>query len=175
VKIGWFVISWSYAIEVILAALVYIVLAYLCGVGMLSEFVKETGSAWANMTGVLFAASLTIWVAFINITTTDFGGYLRFKGVYGLYSTAFVFAMFTFFLVTGLLITATASWMHIAVRNATLGILIFSAINVVTLVRNATGLVRAHAVFREEAAKVQNERSDSAHGKITKKSRASRD
>lgn len=167
-KIGWATITWAYLVEPLLAGLLYGVAAWFIGFKQVACFIQQTGAAWANMTGVLFAASLTIWVAFVNVTTSDFGGYLRFKKVYGAYSAAFVFAMFVFFFSTALLIIATAN-LPVLWGNIALGFLIYAAITVITMVRNATGLVKAHATFKAESAKVTGGLKDDAEpSKLTK-------
>src|SRR4051794_2247930 len=90
-------IIWGYLSEMLLAAALYGLNFWLVGSASISFFIQKTGVAWANFTGVLFAASLTVWVAFINITATDFGEYLRKKNVYFVYSIAFVTALLSFF------------------------------------------------------------------------------
>lgn len=145
-------IFWTYLVEAVAAGLLFAIIYAFAGIQTIATFIGETAAAWANMTGVLFAASLTIWIAFTNITATDFGGYLKHKGEFPTYSGAFIASLVVFFIVTVAAIAAisiNAIWF----RAVVLTLLIYAAINVVTMVRNATGLVRAYTVFKEEVRK----------------------
>lgn len=149
-----FRIFWAYTVEALASVALYSIAYWFFGSARISLFIRDTASAWSSLTGVLFAASLTIWVAYINITATEFGGYLKHQGLQSSYSVAFIASLMSFFLSTVVLIT-TLGVSHDFFRNVALGVLLYAGVNVITMVRNATGLVRAYAIFRDELRKAQ--------------------
>jgi len=139
----------------------YLVLVLWLGCGVVAEFVHVTAASWANLTGVLFAASLTVWIVFVNMAATEFGDYLRLQNDYRAYYVAFVFPMFVLFGATCLLIISVAQ-VPVAVSNVAMGLLIYAVINVVTLVKNATGIVDLQATFKDCVRKAVDARPDTS-------------
>jgi hypothetical protein len=147
-------IGWGYLIELVLAGLFYVMIWWLWGFAAIQTFLDKTATEWATLTGALFTASLAIWLTFVNIRATDFGDYLDSKRAVAVYSAAFITAMVVYLAGTICLIAVKGS-SNIAVGRIGLGLMLYGGINLVTLVRNATGLVRLYGIFRRELRKAQ--------------------
>ena len=147
-------VIWAYAKEPLLVGLVMGILLAIAGSPPIEDFVEKTGSQWANFTGLLFAASVAVWISYVNITASAFGEYLRTKGALLVYSNAFASALVIFFVSTAILIISTAFKSSI-IADAAMFMLIYSTVNLMTMVRNGSGLVRMYALYKakEEEAK----------------------
>lgn len=144
-KVDWAIV-WGYAIEIIGAGAVYGFTLLCAGFQPLSKFMQDTADEWNDLTGILFSAALAIWLTFINIRGSLFGDYLARKGGDAVYSRAFLTAMIAYFMSTVALITCKGI-KYEAVSHIAFSLLIYSGINLVSMVKNATDLVRLYSAF----------------------------
>lgn len=142
-------IAWGYVIEIIGSAVVYGCTVLCFGVQRVTNFIQDTADEWNDLTGILFSASLAIWLTFINIRGSLFGDYLARKRGDMVYSRAFLTAMIACFVATVLLI-ACKGMSNAMITHLAFALLICSAINLVSMIKNATDLVRLYSAFKRE-------------------------
>ena len=138
---------WGYLIEIACALVLYGLIWGITGYADISKFIQITAGHWAQLMGVLFAAALAIWAAFVAITATEFGEYLDQQHRLRAYSTTFLVACAIFFITTALLITAVGvsrSWVHHVAFVA----LLYSIANAFTVVTNSSKLIFLYATFQ---------------------------
>jgi len=95
-----FRIAWAYLIEVALAVGSYAFCWVVLGVPAIATYIGKTADEWDDLTAGLFSAGVAIWLTFVNIQSTEFGDYLRFREKDGSYTFAFIAPMVVFFLTT---------------------------------------------------------------------------
>lgn len=125
-------------------------------------FIVSTATEWAQLTGTLFAASVAAWLTFVNVRATAFGDYLDSKHAVGAYSRAFSAAMLVQFAATGVIIAAKGT------NDAVLGhialfMLIYASVSILSLVRNASGLVVLYGVYRRSVREAESSRGQPRH------------
>lgn len=156
-------IVWGYLVELMLSGLLYAGAWWLWGFSAIHAFIEKTASEWAALTGTLFAASLAIWLTFVNIRATSFGDYLDRQRAVGVYSAAFVTAMVVHLAATICLITAKGS-QEMVVAQVALALMLYGGINLITLIRNASGLVTLYSTFRRKLREIQAKARDDECG-----------
>lgn len=146
-KSGRATIIWGYLAELVFVAVLYIVARVVWESSEIAVFLKDTAGEWAALTGTVFAASFAIWLTFVNIRASEFGDYLDSKDAIGVYSTAFVTAIVVQLgaTVSLIIVRGTASE---AVAHVSLCLLFYAGVNLLTLIRNATGLVGLYGAFK---------------------------
>jgi ABC-type microcin C transport system permease subunit YejE len=149
----WLSAARGYLGELVLAGLIWFGMFCQVGTDALSSFMHQTSAAWANLTGVLFAASLTVWIAFTNLAAGAFGGYLQHRKAQGVYSVAFVFATMILFCATVVLIIASADVAK-SFRVVAFAIMIYAFVNLVNLIRAASDIARLYAKFKTEMSRM---------------------
>lgn len=125
-----------------------IVLAVLCCALVLSLFtLEEVHAVLCKLRGDLlvgvitaWALSAAIWIGMIAILASDFGKWLRRRGEAAAYSRALATPVIVYALVVALLIGGACSENRFMIEAKLLA-LAYSAINLVTIVRNVHGLV----------------------------------
>jgi hypothetical protein len=151
-------ILWGYAVEIIGTGAVYGLALACVGGTQLTKFVQDTADEWNDLTGVLFSAALAIWLTFINIRGSLFGDYLaRMRGD-AVYSRAFLTAMLSFFLATVMLIACKGTKLD-APSHAAFALLVYSGINLASMVGNATDMVKLYSAFNR-AVEMERTKSD---------------
>lgn len=147
---------WEYAGEIICAGLFSAVLFVTVPSSSIADFMDKTAREFDSLVLVLFSASLAIWLTFVNITGSEFGGYLRYKGCLDAYNWAFLSAVVVYFLSSLSLILAVGKKQAILADTAVF-FLIYGFLNLATMIRNGTGLIRLYSKFREEARKIADQ------------------
>ena len=147
-RIASWVILWGYAVEIIGTGAVYGFTLLCIGVAPLTYFIYDTADEWNDLTGILFSAALAFWLTFINIRGSLFGDYLARTRGDAVYSRAFLTAMIVFFLATVALVVCKGI-KHDAASHIAFILLIYSGINLVSMVKNATDLVGLYSAFKK--------------------------
>lgn len=152
-----FKIVWGYVSELVLSGLTYGLLRVFFSGEDLRAFTVSTANEWNDLTGILFSAALAIWITFVNIRSMPFGEYLHRIGAETHITVAFICAMAVFFCATLTLTTCTAvkrpEPAHVA-----LFLLIYSIINLYTLIKNSTLLVKLYGKYNQ-LKKAEQERT----------------
>lgn len=152
----WLSITWAYVVEFILCVLVFVGIALVWDRTAVTRFIHDTAASWVELTVTLFAASLAVWLTFVNIRATEFGDYLDQRESVGVYSTALIASMIVHFTSTVLMIL-NVGIQNAVVAGAGLFFLIYGVVNLLTLVRNSTGLIRLYSTFRRELRKLNQQ------------------
>jgi len=129
------------------------------------DFMRESASDWLTVTGqVLFPAAIAIWITYVNLESTTFGGYLRYRNVSGAFHFSFVYPAFVFFGTTVMLIFVKGTQVF-WIPNAAIFLLGYSAAVFLAMVLNVTTLMRLYGTFRME---LELERGPSAAQNATR-------
>lgn len=148
-------VIWGYAVELICALSVEVVLVLCISTEKLVEFVSKTALAWATLTGLLFGVALAIWIVLFQVATTRFGDWLERRGALRVYSAAFVTAAGVYGSATALLILASYGSVLRSVIYVALFGLLLAIINTYTVIRNGMDLLHLQATFRARLREVQ--------------------
>lgn len=143
----------SYLAEVLLAGLIYSILWQVGWLNKAGAFLESSAGSWAVVFGIMLTSALAARLIFFTLNNGDFGAWLEWKKVGGIYSGAFMFAVLLFLSVT---ITAI---LLIYVKNTwftKFGIFIvtFGLINSVTFSILIYRLTRLQSLFNFELKKV---------------------
>ena len=139
-------VIWGYSIELVFAALVYILVSVCFGTASVVRVVNYSANSWAALVGSFWAFSASLFVIFFKLLMSEFGKWLSWKGRDGIFKTAFVFAMVVHVFAVVALIVAGNTKAEMVGRIA-LGLLILSTVNMGTLVINVMALVKLYLEF----------------------------
>jgi len=131
---------WIYLVEVVAAAFLLFALNLLCGKQQLFDWKDHHQAELTNLLLGSVAATGITFAAFFAVLTTDFGLVLRRAGEAKFYSVAFGFPLLLFFMTFVGLTFGNSEWGWVY-NELIVFLLIYSGINIVTMVKNVTGLV----------------------------------
>ncbi len=137
----------GYAIEFIGTAAAYGLIRVVWNGKQVTDFVHATCDEWNDLTGILFSAALAVWLTFINIRGSLFGDYLAREQGDAVFSRAFLTAMIGFFLATASMIV-TRGIKSDYMAHAAMLLLIYSGFNLVSMMSNATDLIKLYSEFK---------------------------
>ena len=143
----------GYVAEFLLSGLLFALAIVLWQSDQLASFTEKTATPWAA--GGLFAASFVTWQIFIHLFTSDFGEWLQWRGADRIYNAVFITAIAVYAISTIVLIIA-GQLKNKIVDLIALWSLIFSFINLYTLVKNASDLLKLHSAFKRELNDLKN-------------------
>lgn len=116
-------------------------------------FLKETVSDLLSVTGqVLFPAAVAIWITYVNIESTSFGDYLRFKRAAHVFHFGFIYPCLVFFATTVSLIFPKGTKFLMFVDGVVF-LLAYCVAVFFTMVFNVTTVMRLYGAFRVELEK----------------------
>jgi len=143
------VVIWGYAIELLLASLVFGLLWQKGWLKSVNKFVDESASSWATFFGVMLAGAMAARLVFFSLNSGDFSAWLEWKKLGGVFSGAFLFNLLLFLAVTStsvVLIYVKGTWL------TQLGVLIglLGLINSATFPLLVYRLSRLQALFNFE-------------------------
>ena len=145
-------IGWGYLVELILAVLLYAAAATFRVPSDIPAFILKTGSSWTSTLEVLLALSGALLIAVVaNLFLTDFGKFLSERGAGGIYMWAYGSVALIFLISTVALKLTSWSQADGLLRTAFI-MLLYSAINSVTLIKNTVelaGLLLKHRSHKE--------------------------
>lgn len=137
-----FLICWAYAGELLLSLLLLVALNLVIGSENVRNWIVKQSAPLGNLLLVGTAATGLTFGGFVAVLTTDFGKELRRAGRATIYVVALAWPLLLFVLTMALLTLATpASGLASIYTYLVPFLLIYSALNFVTMVKNVVGLV----------------------------------
>lgn len=152
-------LAWAYASQLALVAVLYWIGVQYWGIAGLAEFIVKTGKDWAQLEGVILAASLVVWGMYVNFTTSGFGDYLRWSGRELSYRISFTTAIFAPLLAAILLIIAANTSPNIIHQFAILTLL-YSMLEIYGTYRNIVSLSEKKRLYENLDSNQSNTGSD---------------
>ncbi len=143
-------VSWGYAVEIVLAALAVLGLCVWLSTDSLLNFLRTAAIDIATLFGaVMLAAALAFLWTFFSKADTPFYRWLDSKGAFQVYLRATAYAVLVSLLSTASLII----YKHVDDRNlglATAFLLALALVNLYTLISNVIGLMRLNTLFMRQ-------------------------
>jgi len=133
-------VVWEYAGEVLLGGLITFLLFRFLGEGRIREALCNLRPDLLVGVGVLLGISAGVWAGLLAILATDFGKWLRQMGEALAYTTALAAPIFISTLAFLTIMFEACSKNRYA-RYLSTFVLVYSLINLVTMIRNIIGLV----------------------------------
>lgn len=142
---------WGYAVEIVLAALMLVLLCLIYTPSSISIFVRQSAIDVATLfCAILFAASLAFLWTFYSKADTDFYRWLYEIDAFNIYLSATGYAVAINAAATLMLILAKFIVNdHLALTS--IFMLFLAAINGYTLVQNVFGLMKLNAKFNQKS------------------------
>jgi hypothetical protein len=151
-------IIWGYLVEVLLAGLICLGGWLFVDVDALVNFVHKTANCWMTLVGAMLALNGTLFVLFIQSLTTDFGGWLKWRGGDGAYKAAYIWVLLIDLVAfVGLIVVGYRK--DGILCALTIGWLVYAAINEVTFLKNVMAVVGLNQEFQQackQAAMVED-------------------
>lgn len=146
-------VTWGAFIEVVFG-MVLATIAYLfVDESQRISFLKETVSDLLSVSGqVLFPAAVAIWITYVNIESTGFGDYLRFKRADQVFHFGFIYPCLVFFATTVSLIVLKGTKFTVFV-DLVVFLLAYCIAVFFTMVSNVATVMRLYGAFRVELEK----------------------
>lgn len=141
-------IAWGYVVEIALTGAVYLLLRTIWTKAELMDFVSATWAAWAGLTGGLLALGVAVFCTFAQLVVGEFGDWLVSRRADHIFRGAFAYVILVFFVATALLILADYT-RNVVIAHLALAGIVYSAINLYSLLRNALDLLRLNHAFRK--------------------------
>jgi len=145
-------VPYGYIIEFVVAALVFVALWQLGWLASVRRFTDDSAVSWATVFGMMFAGAMAARLVFFNLNSGDFGAWLEWKGLNGLFSCGFLFNVLLFLILTVtnvVIVYVKGTWLtYFGVFMGVLGL-----INSVTFPFLIYQLSRLQAVFNLEFKK----------------------
>lgn len=117
------------------------------------SFLKETVSDLLSVSGqVLFPAAVAIWITYVNIESTSFGDYLRFKRAAQVFHLGFIYPCLVFFATTVSLIVFKGTKFTM-LADLVVFLLGYCIAVFLTMVLNVATVMRLYGAFRVELEK----------------------
>ena len=114
------------------------------------SFLKETVSDFLSVSGqVLFPAAVAIWITYVNIESTSFGDYLRFKRAAQVFHIRFIYPCLVFFATTVSLIVFKGTKFTMF-ADLVVFLLAYCIAVFITMVLNVATVMRLYGAFRVE-------------------------
>jgi hypothetical protein len=130
---------WEYGGEIIAALLIYALLRIWFGAVQISEFSRRKHSDEVILISIVLAACVAVFVAFLQILSTELGAEMRKRGEAAAYSRAFAFPILVSLITLALLLMMGASdW----AAHCTTLLIIYNLLNFVTMIFNSQGVIR---------------------------------
>lgn len=117
------------------------------------SFLKETASDLLSVAGqVLFPAAVAIWITYVNIESTRFGDYLRFKRAAQVFHLGFIYPCLVFFTTTVSLIVLKGT-KFMLFTDLVVFLLAYCIAVFLTMILNVSTVMRLYGAFRVELEK----------------------
>ncbi len=92
---------WGGLIELAFGLAIFVATSLLAEEQVRTAFIRSTATDWLAVTGqVLFPAAVAVWITYVNIESSSFGDYLRFRNAAGAFHFGFAYPAFIFFAAT---------------------------------------------------------------------------
>jgi len=120
------------------------------------SFLKETVSDLLSVSGqVLFPAAVAIWITYVNLESTSFGDYLRFKRAAQVFHLGFIYPCLVFFATTASLIVLKGTKFTMF-ADLVVFLLAYCIAVFLTMVLNVATVMRLYGAFRVGLEKEQS-------------------
>ena len=146
-------VIWGALVEIVFGAALSTIAFLFVDEPQRISFLKETVSDFISVTGqVLFPAAVAIWITYVNIESTSFGDYLRFKRAAKIFHVGFIYPCLVFFATTiSLIVFKGTKFMMFA--DLVVFLLAYCIAVFLTMVLNVATLMRLFGAFRVELEK----------------------
>ncbi len=142
-------IFWGYFIEVLLLLCIFTLLNILITNQVLCDFVINTSGLFTTLIGAILLFSASFLLIFIRWMTTDFGDYLNWRKADRVYRTSLGYSLFIDMLAfLSLIVLGYAKSAILA--NVAIILIIYTLINIKTMITNILDLVKLKNYFRRE-------------------------
>ena len=143
-------VIWGAFVEVVFGTVLATIVFLFVDEPQRISFLKETVSDLLSVSGqVLFPAAVAIWITYVNIESTSFGGYLRFKGAAHVFHLVFIYPCLVFFATTLTLIISKGTKFTIF-TDLVIFLLAYCIAVFFTMVLNVATVMRLYGAFRVE-------------------------
>ena len=137
----------AYFSEILLSVLMTFAMFHFLSENVIGDIIGKGASEWANLLGVLFGASVAIWLTFVNLSSTEFGKFLHYKKVYSIFNWGFIFTSITYFIGMICFILTKGLTNSKPLTEITVFVLIYGFINLYTLIKNTSDLIKIYHEF----------------------------
>ena len=146
-------VIWGALVEIVFGAALSTIAFLFVDEPQRISFLKETVSDFISVTGqVLFPAAVAIWITYVNIESTSFGDYLRFKRAAKIFHVGFIYPCLVFFATTiSLIVFKGTKFMMFA--DLVVFLLAYCIAVFLTMVLNVATVMRLFGAFRVELEK----------------------
>jgi hypothetical protein len=145
---------WAYFAELLLTFLLWLGLVTVVPNFNIADFTIATSGALSLISGLLFAGSFAVFVAFYQQSGTEFGRFLSKKGAFGTYSFALGFPVGVY--AASLLLLLIAGYTKVPwIATAAFLLFVYGIVNLYSLLANMSGLMRLHNLFRMKLEQTQ--------------------
>src|SRR3990172_10789541 len=128
-------VVWGYLVEVLLTALICLLGWRAADVGDLVTFFHNTANSWMVLIGAMFTFNAALFVVFVQSLTTDFGGWLKWRGGDRVYKTACIWVLIID-LIAFMALIVMGYHANGIIGVVTIAWLVYTIVNEVTFVRN---------------------------------------
>jgi len=140
-------------VELFFGAVLFLVSKMFIDEASRATFIRDTAGDWMAVTGqVLLPASVAIWITYVNIESTNFGDYLRYRRATGAFQLSFIYPCFVFFAATVALIFTKGTRLSF-LPSISIFLLMYSAAVFTAMVLNVASVMRLYGAFRIEFEK----------------------
>lgn len=145
-----FLVAWAYLVEIVLSSVLLALFLLVFGKDSVVHAVQEVApDVSAYIGGAMFAASLALFWNFYSKSDTAFMQWLHAQGAYPVYLRAFqvAIAIYAGMLIAGI---ATKHMKSEAVALVAGWSILLGIVNIYTLVKNVSGMMRLNAEFNRQ-------------------------
>ena len=139
---------WGFAIELAFGIVILACAVIFTDDVVRIKFLRDTATDWLTVTGqVLFPASVAIWITYVNVESSRFGDYLRYRKASQPLHFTFAYPVVVFFVATLSLIFLKGTTLSIF-PNLALFLLGYSGAVFLSMIFNVTSIMRLYGTFR---------------------------
>lgn len=139
---------WGFAIELAFGVVILACAVIFTEDSVRTKFLRDTATDWLTVTGqVLFPASVAIWITYVNIESSSFGDYLRYRKANQPLHFTFAYPAVVFFVATLSLIFLKGT-SHNVFPDLALFLLGYSGAVFLSMIFNVTSIMRLYGAFR---------------------------
>lgn len=141
---------WGAVAEFVFGVVIFIAVHILTDESTRDIFIRASASDWLAVTGqVLFPAAVAIWITYVNIESSQFGDYLRYRQAAGAFHFVFAYPGLVFFGATISLIFAKSTELAF-MPGIAIFLLAYSVAVFLVMILNIATVMRLYGVFRVE-------------------------
>ena len=140
-------------VELLFGAILFFIVRMFTDEAPRVVFIRDTASDWIAVTGqVLLPASVAIWITYVNIESTNFGDYLRYRRAAGAFQFSFTYPCLVFFIATCSLIFTKGTKVSV-MPDVSIFLMAYSVAVFFVMILNVGSVMRLYGAFRIEMEK----------------------